>query len=467
MDTWHPGQVSLLRRADFKYNLTSNLTVVKGYQDKSGNDAAFLLEGNVLYKLLDASRVSITTGSGGTALAFTNFGDLWFLVATDGIFSGTNTTTGVKIWDAPAGTPTKGMISAVKQRIVAAWDNKLYILPMVNAGATTLPTTWTGGLGLVMTHPDAGWYWTDCTQGPSAIYASGCNTTHSDIYKFVSDLSSSTEVFIPIITASMPRGECISSIFCYVGSFVGIATTRGFRVGELDSGGDISYGPLLFEPTGGCQSITGLDRFMYVGSSNAHDGNAGLFRVDLGTAYQEASTNVLRYAYARDVYAVNTPGIVQSVSTFGATDRLIFTVKNNSVWTQSAQDLYADGYIQTARVRFNTEEPKLYKFLSISAPNPLLGNLGITIIDVEGNEWPSLTYGPTLNPGTSDVTISQPSGGQKWIKLKFTLHRGTDTTTGAILDGWQIKALPGSIRQRMISHTFLVFDEEKDKTGQR
>lgn len=468
VDTWSPGQVSLLRRADFKYSLTSPLVVVKGYRDKSGNDAAFLLEGNVLYKLLDASRVSITTGSAGTALAFTNFGDLWFLLATDGIWSGTNTTTGVKIWDAPGGTPTTGMISAVKQRIVAAWDNKLYILNMTNSGATTLPATWANGVGPVMTHPDIGWKWTDCTQGPSAIYASGCNDTHSDVYKFVSDLSTTTEVFIPVITASMPRGECINSIFVYVGSFMGIATSRGFRVGELDSGGEVSYGPLLFEPAGGCHSITGVDRFMYTGSTNAHDGQAGLFRVDLGTAYQEASTNVLRYAYARDIYATNTTGTVTSVSTFGSTDRLIFAIPNASVWTQSAQDLYATGYIQTARVRFNTEEPKLYKFLSVSAPNPLLGNLAISVIDTEGTEWPSLTYGPTLNPGVSDVTISQPAGGQKWIKLKFTLSRGaSDTTEGAILDGWQIKALPGSIRQRMISHTFLLFDEEKDKSGQR
>jgi len=30
-----------------------------------------------------------------------------------------------------------------------------------------------------------------------------------------------------------------------------------------------------------------------------------------------------------------------------------------------------------------------------------------------------------------------------------------------------VKALPGSIRQRMISHTFLLFDEEMDKGGQR
>ena len=467
VDNWSPNQVSLLKQPVFRYNLTSTTTAVRGYVDPSGVDASFLLEGNVLYKVTDSGRTTITTGSGGTALGLANFGTAWFIVATDGVWRGVDTGAGAKIWSNPAGTLTTGVIEVVKQRLVVGWNNILYVLAMDGTGGPALPGAWTGGFGLVMTHPDTVWRWTSITEGPSAIYASGRNATNSAIYKFVSDLSSSTEVFIPIITASLPRGELVNSIFVYVGSFMGIATTKGFRVADLDAGGDVSYGPLLFQPAGGCQSITGTDRFMYVGSTNAHDGATGIFRVDLGTAYQEASTNALRYAYARDIYAPSTTGVVQSVSIFGASGRLIFTVSNDSVWVQSATVLYSSGYIETARIRFNTEEPKLYKFLSVSTPNPLLGNLGITIIDVAGNQWPSLTYTPTLNPGTSDVTISQPAGRQKWIKLRFTLNRGTDTTTGAILNGWQVKALPGSIRQRMINHTFLLFDEEKDKSGQR
>jgi hypothetical protein len=43
----------------------------------------------------------------------------------------------------------------------------------------------------------------------------------------------------------------------------------------------------------------------------------------------------------------------------------------------------------------------------------------------------------------------------------------SDATAGGVLNAWQVKALPGSIRQRLISHTFLLFDEEMDKGGQR
>jgi len=464
VDNWTPGQLTLLRQPDLKYTVGSATTQVRGYVDPAGVDATFLLDGNNLWKVVEASRTAITTGSAGTAFAIANMGTTWFLIATDGIWSGVDTGAGVKIWNNPAGTLTSGMIEVTKQRLCAAWNNTIYLLNTAGTGGPGLPAT---SPGLVLTHPDANWVWTSATEGPTAIYASGRNRTDSSIYRFNPDLSSTTEVFIPTVTASMPRGESVNTIYSYVGSYVGIATTKGFRVGELDSGGDISYGPLLFQPTGGCQSLCGFDRFMYVGSTNAHDGSTGVFRVDLGAAYQEASTNVLRYAYARDVYAPGHVGKVASVSIFGASGRLVFSIASDTIWIQSATVLFPSGYLQTGRIRYNTEEPKLYKFMSVSAPDPLLGNLAVSVIDIQGLEHQSLTYTPTLNPGTSDITISQPAGRQKWIKLKFTLSRGADTTKGGVLNGWQVKALPGSIRQRMINHTFLMFDEEKDKSGQR
>jgi hypothetical protein len=51
--------------------------------------------------------------------------------------------------------------------------------------------------------------------------------------------------------------------------------------------------------------------------------------------------------------------------------------------------------------------------------------------------------------------------------MRFTLSRGPDTALGGVLNGWQVKALPGSIRQRVISQVVQLFDEETDRTGQR
>jgi hypothetical protein len=105
--------------------------------------------------------------------------------------------------------------------------------------------------------------------------------------------------------------------------------------------------------------------------------------------------------------------------------------------------------------------------VSLRTPNPLAGNVGLTILAQDGQTYPSITYTPTVPSGTGDVGTPQPAGRQNWIALQFTLTRGASPSLGGVMNGWQVKALPGSIRQRMITHTFLLFDEESDKGGQR
>ena len=461
IDTWTSGQASLLRQPVQRTTVGSATTKIRGYVDPSGVDSLFLLDGNTLKKVTDAAITVITTGSAGTALGLANMGARWFVLATDGIWTGLDTAAGAKIWNNPAGTLTTGVIEFVKNRLAAAWNNTIYLLDPAGTGGPALPAA-------TVTSTDTAWAWTSITEGPNAIYVAGGNKTQSQIWSLTPTFNGATETIVPTVNVTMPRGEQINSILAYVETFIGIATNKGFRVGDLQATGNISYGPLLFQPTGGCQSLAGFDRFMYVGSTNAHDGASGVFRVDLGTPYQEQSTNAIRYAYARDIYAPGVSTQMASCTMFGASDRLAMSFSSQSLWIQDPTVLYPTGYLRSGRIRFNTEEPKLYKFMSISTPDPLQGNIQPNVIDITGTTYPSVMYGPSLNPGTSDVTISQPSGSQKWIKLRFDFYRNaTDTTVGAVLNGWQVKALPGSIRQRMIQHTFLLFDEEKDKGNQR
>lgn len=461
VDPWENGELKLLREPVEKFGLTSSLNPVRGFVDPSGVDAAWYLDGSNFWKLTDSTRTGVAHGVTGNILGLSSTGARWFLLASDGIWSGIDAGAGAKLWDAPAGTHTTGAIAWAKDRIVAAWSNEIRALPITGGPALTAAS-------LVYTHPDTSWVWTSITEGPQAVYAAGHNTTMSAIYKFTSNLTEDGSAWIPTITAQMPFGETIRDIYGYIGSFMGIATSAGFRVGEFDGNGDVVYGPLLFQPSGGCSGICGYDRFMWTGSQNAHDGSVGTFRVDLGTIIQEQTTKATRYAYARDVYATGTPGKIDSVCMLGSSDRLFFTVESDSVWLQSATSLYATGYLTTGRIRFNTEEPKLYKFASLRTPRPLDGNVSLSLITQEGTEIPYITYTPEFPPANSDVGTPEPAGPQNYVSLKFTLSRnGTDPTVGGILNGWQIKALPGSIRQRLIQHTWLLFDEEADKGYQR
>jgi hypothetical protein len=461
VDPWTSGELKLLRQPDNRFTVTSSFTRTVGYVDPSGVDSAWYTDGGIFWKITSAGRTGITNPSAGTQFDLAGTGTRYFILASDGIWSGIDTAAATQMYTPPGGTLTSGAIAFVKGRIAAAFNNTIYFAPINTGGPIAIPTTSS------FTHTDPNWVWTSITEGPTAIYAAGRNSTSSAIHKFTIDFSGTTEIVLPTITAVTPTGERINSIFGYIGSFMGIATTKGFRVGEFDSNGDVVYGPLLFTPTGGCQGITGFDRFMWTGSTAAHDGSSGLYRVDLGNTIQEQTTKAVRYAYARDLYASGQTNSIQSVTMLGASDRKVFTITSSSVWSENATTLYPTGYLKTGRIRFNTEEPKLYKFVSLRTPIPLQGGVGFSVIDKSGAETPYVTYGPSFSPGTGDIATPQPNGPQIWVALRFTLTRGTDITTGGVLNGWQYKALPGSIRQRLINQTFLLFDEEMDKGGQR
>ena len=465
---WTPGEMSLLRSTSLGLTSSGKLPVlVEGFIDTSGVDAYWNVRGDDLVKVTDAGSTNVIVGAGATIYDITSTGKRYFIGRTNGIYSGVDAAAPSQLY---SGVFTNWVVEFLKGRLIACTDNKVYQLLTAPPGAPvalpTAPTSATGGL--VYTHQDDAWRWSSIADGPNAIYISGGSGTNSEIHSFSATVDSTG---IPVlswtgVTATMPTGEVINSIYTYVQSFIGIATNKGFRVGTIDSGGNIAYGPLLFTPTGGCSGIVGEDTFMWVGSTNAHDGSTGLFRVNLGVQVQQQTTNATRYAYARDIYYAGQ-GRVGSVTNFGASDRRVFAIDGIGSIKESSGTLVSSGYLKTGRVRFNTEEPKLYKFFSVRTPVPLPGNVEISVLTEGGGEIPTVTYGPTESSGTKDVGISQPVGPQNWLALKFILTPGPDPTRGGIINGWQMKVLPGSIRQRIITQVFEMFDSETDKTGQR
>lgn len=127
----------------------------------------------------------------------------------------------------------------------------------------------------------------------------------------------------------------------------------------------------------------------------------------------------------------------------------------------------ASGYIRTSRIRFSTLEPKLYKLLKVRG-KPLAGPLSVTFLDQGDAEAGSVTFAAGANPGNSDITITSPVAPQDYLSLKFTMSRSaTVNTSGAEISGYQLKALPGGTRQRLIRLPLLVYDFEKDTFGNK
>jgi hypothetical protein len=459
VDPWTSGQLKLLRDVGLVAATAATPIRVRGFVDSSGVDSYWVTYNDHMDKVTDSGTTAIIGATLDPIYDLTSSGKRYFIVVSNGIKTGVDAGATSVMYTGTYNSTSE--IEFLKGRLIFGQDNKVYQL-VTSASSAALPAA-------VYTHQDTAWTWSSFTDGPTSIYAAGDSGTVSEIHKFTPTLDSSG---IPVltwagVTATMPAGEIIKTIYQYVGSFVGIATNKGFRVGDIDQNGDISYGPLLFQPTGGCEGIVGFDRFMFVGSTNSHDGNSGLYRVDLGNAVQEQTTRAIRYAYSRDIYYGGDESPITAVTMFGASDRKVFTLSGFGHAKEFSTTLVPSGYLETGRIRFNTEEPKLYKFFSVRTPSPLQGNIAVTVLSEGGGEIDYITYSPNIASGIKDVAISTPAGPQNWMRLKFTLFQGSNPAFGGVLNGWQMKALPGSIRQRMITQTFELFDEETDRTGQR
>jgi hypothetical protein len=435
VDPWTSGNLSLLRITSKTTTTPVTPIRVQGFVDPAGDDAYWTSFNDNLTKVENSGNTNIIVGGGQIIYDMTSTGTTYILARSNGIWSGSDAAAPTQRY---TNAGTNWAIEFVKDRMIIGLNNSIY-QGVLSAAAVALPAA-------SFTHQDPNWIWRSITDGPNAIYVAGDSGTTSQIHKFTVVDSAGVPVLTWAgVTATMPAGETIRTIYTYIGSFVGIATNKGFRIGEIDSNGDIVYGPLLFEPAGGCEGIIGHDRFMWTGSTNAHDGRSGLFRIDLGSATQEQTTRAIRYAYSRDIYADGETGRVVSLTMYGASNRKVFAIDSSGTFREDASVLLQTGYLDTGRIRFNTEEPKLYKFFSARTPNPLSGSVAISLKTEGGGLIPYVTYSA----------------------LRFTLNRdGIDTTKGGILNGWQVKALPGSIRQRIITIPLMCYDSEIDRTGQ-
>lgn len=457
INPWNSGNLQLLRDTTLTVPSGKSPVRVQGYITAAGVDAFWASSGDDLVTHRGGVNTAVITGGAQIIYDMTSTGTTYILARTDGIWSGTDAAAPTQRY---TNAGTNWAIEFVKDRMIIGLNNSIY-QGVLSAAAVALPAA-------SYTHQDPNWIWRSITDGPNAIYVAGDSGTTSQIHKFsVVDNAGVPALTWAGVTATMPSGELINTIYSYVGSFIGIATNKGFRVGEISSNGDIAYGPLLFEVPGGCKGVVGRDRFMWTGSQADHEGSSGLWRIDLGSSTQEQTTRAIRYAYARDIYATGITGDITSLTMYGRSDQVAFSMDGVGSYKEHATQLVSTGFLDTGRIRFNTEEPKLYKFFSLRTPSPLTGTVGVSLLSEGGGVIPYVTYSGTNPSGTRDIATPTPPGPQNWIALRFNLGRDADPTKGGVLNGWQVKALPGSIRQRIITQVFLLLDEEQDKGGQR
>lgn len=455
VNPWVNGSLTLLRETSLRIaDGTSAVHHLVGWND--GTDRFWSAVGNVLKSDTGAATTTITWGGANTIRSLTSDGTAYYAADNIGIYKGTASAPGSLLWNTGS---VNAVVRWVKGRLMAGIGPSVYELA---TGGPALPTA-------KFTHLNASWVWTDIAEGTNAIYAAGYAGSESSIYKFVLDTSGTVPVLASggIQAAQLPRGEVVYALTAYLGSFIGIGTNRGFRVGEINDNGDIQYGPLLIENALGVKAVAAYDRFFFVGATNAIEGKSGLYRVDLGQPIQDnGGAPSVRYAYATDLQAKQA-GEVCSVTNFGNSDRMALAVIGQGVFLESASTLEASGYLKTGRVRYNTLEPKIFKFITVKTPNSLAGSVGVSAIDPGGADTSIITVSEGSSLSIQDVVLSAPATAVEWMQLRLTLTRSAiDTTTGGEVNGWQLKAMPGSVRQRVFTIPLLCFDKEKTASGQ-
>lgn len=454
VNPWVNGKLTLLRSTSLRVaDGTSAKHFVVGWND--GTDRFWSAVGTALKSDTGAATTTITWGGANTIRSLTSDGTNYFAADNVNVYKGAGNAAGAAF--VATGT-TNTVCKWVKGRLMLALDNKIYECDNTPAK------------NLRFTHLNSSFVFTDFAEGTSAIYAAGYAGSQGEIYKFVLDTSGNVPTLASggVLAAQLPRGEIVNAITTYLGSFIGIATSRGFRVGQVDDNGDIQYGPLLITNSSGCKAVAAYDRFFFVGATNGIDGSSGLYRVDLGQPLQSGDISPsVRFAYATDLQA-HVTGEVSGATNFGNSDRMVLAVVGQGAYLESASTLESTGYMKTGRIRYNTIEPKIFKFITVRTPATLMGSVNALVIDAGGGQTSILTVSEGGSSLIDNVVMPAPTSAAEWVQLQLTLTRsGTDTTKGGEINAWQLKAMPGVTRQRVLTIPLACWDFETAQSGQR
>jgi len=490
IDVWTPGEISLLKKSTLVQAFTGACKVDTG---ASTAGVAFLVATDL------APRTSQTTAmykitSSGTSTALVNFSSISnetiLDTTSDGTYLYVATTAGIYDVRLSDGTTHKhyaydGLtaehvaLKYVKSRVIAAlkFTNGTYavyeltfnskgsgaavdIKPAMNAasgdlinGSTIMPTNWV---------------WEGIAEGTNAIYIGGYAGDHSAIFKLGVD---NTGALGTIITAAtMPRGEIVLSLYSYLGTFLMVGTNKGARIATLEQNGDMTYGPLVFHNENGVYDFEGRDSYIWAGNTNQVNSNSGTTRINLGQPLtligyaQPISSGV--YARATDAYADGIFGQVNGVRILGNNNQVAFAINGSGIWLQHATELVESGQIRCARIRYDTMENKAWKRIRIRTTDDIAGG-DIEIYKIGPTSDTVITTLYEGNSTTADIDLGDayPAAGPD-ASFKLTLTRNsTSATTGPVVVGIAVKALPTPTRARVLQIPLFCYDRETDKTG--
>ena len=350
-----------------------------------------------------------------------------------------------------------GTIAYVKNRFIFAYHdtaNNTFVYELTrNTGSSINLSTKTAVNGS-STLPLA-YTFRAIAEAGAAIYVGGFSGEQGNVYKITVADDGTLNTMTSVIT--LPGGEQITGLLGYLGTYIILGTSQGLRVAIASENGDLSYGPLVFTTSLGVYKMSAYSKYIYAGVNSGVGGNSGIYRVDLSQPLTGGA-----YAYATDVYADTATGKVEGVANLG-NGRLAFCVHGDGLYIEHATDLLESGELTTGIIRYETLENKAWKRLKIRTEATIQGDIDIFRV-VNGaatsfrtvEQGSSTDYDYDLSSVFNDVSVE--------AQFKFRLNRNdTTATTGAVMSGYSVKALPTPTRARLIQFPLFCFDSERDR----
>lgn len=470
IDPWTTGQIKLLK----KTTLTEAATGKSYVFSTTVNGADFLIK--VAESASATSRVlrTSTTGTETTLVDNTAITEKILAAAMGG--NDLMIVTPTKVWrysfddTSPAihqdyainsadAASNKVAINYVKSRFVIAYSTtsgttQSYALAR-NTGSSINFSTLTAING--STTLPSGFTFTAVTESSNAFYIGGYSGDEGMAFKVTVDNSGALSTMVRVLL--LPKSEQLLQMYGYLGSYVMLGTSRGVRVAVVDTDGNVSYGPLVFEATGGVYAFTARNSFVWAGVNAGVGGQTGLIRINLGAPLANNG-----YAYATDLVATSVTGHIHSVATFD-NGRKAFTVEGSGLWIEHSTDLVESGTFTTGLIRFDTLENKAWKRLRLRTPDTLQGDIQIARVTETAADALTTVAQGTTEQYDYDLAVVFPDVSPD-ASFRFTLSRNSsDATTGAVIYGYSAKALPTPTRARVIQIPLFCFDRETDKLG--
>jgi len=467
INPWTPGRISLLRRTFLQEAVVGDSrvfnTIIGGIEylilvKYSSTEAIRVLRIRVSdlseTTIVDNTALTeniIAVGMGGNDLMMVTPTKVWRYS-----FDATSPTL-KQDYAINTANASSGTIAYVKNRFMLGFSdvNKNTFVYEINrnSGASINLSTLTPVNGS-STMP-TGYTFRAITEGGAAIYIGGFSGEQGNVYKITVDNTGALTTMTSVVT--LPSGEEVTGLLGYLGTYVAIGTSRGLRIAIANETGDLSYGPLIFETNLGIFKMSAYSKFIIAGVDSGVGGYSGVYRVDLSSPLSNGA-----YAYATDIYAESTTGKVEGVCNLGD-GRIAFCVNGDGLFMEHATELVESGELTTGIIRYETLENKAWKRLKLRTEGVLQGD--IDIFRVENgvdtafrtvSQGSSTDYDYDLSSVFADVGVE--------AQFKFRLNRNdTTATTGAVIYGYSIKALPTPTRARVLQIPIFCFDSERDR----